>query len=261
MARNTSAPADSSAAGQARAKAQAQLRAQERKTRVAIWASVIIGIGLAGGLAAFIMSQSQASGNAVPAGATEAGGFPVGTTAVVGQDLPDGVPVVRIYMDFLCGVCAQFEARVGGDLDALREAGTIRLEYHPVSILDRYSPTQYSSRSANAAATVADGSPEHFLAYSHLLFENQPGEGIPQHTNAQLAAFAVQVGVPQEVADTIAAGTFRGWVASASQQSSIDGVQGTPSVMVNREILDPRQIPYFDPGVLRTLLESLASQG
>lgn len=265
MAKSTTKPADNSAAAQARAKAQAQLRAQERKTRVVIWASVVIGIVLAGGLAAFIISQSQSvslDGDAdVPAGATEAGGFPVGTTGVVGVDLPEGAPVVRIYADYACGACGAFEARLSGDLNALREAGTIQLEYHPVSILDYASPTQYSSRTVNAVATVADGSPEHFLAYSHKLFENQPGGGVQQHTNAQLAAFAVEVGVPQDVADTISAGKFRGWATAATQQASKDGLQFTPTIMVEGEILNPEEIDYFSPGVLRTLLEELAAQG
>jgi protein-disulfide isomerase len=265
MAKDTSKPPKNAAAAEARAKAQAQLRAQERKTRVVIWASVIIAIALFAGLVAFIVSQSQTvdlgDEDAVPANATEAGGFPVGTTGVVGEALPEGVPVVRVYYDYLCPVCAQFEEIVGDDLNALREEGTIRLEFHPVSILDRASPTQYSSRAANAAATVADGSPEHFLAFSQLLFENQQAEGGAHYTNAELAAFAVEVGVPQEVADTIASGKFRGWVTSATQQASIEGMQGTPTVMVEGEILDQNQVPYFQPGVLRSFLEALASQG
>lgn len=264
MAKSTTKPVDNSAAAQARAKAQEQLRAQERKTRVVIWAFVIIGIVLAGGLTAFIISQSQSvdlEGNeAVPANATEAGGFPVGMTGVVGEDLPEDVPVVRIYLDYLCGACKAFESAVSDDLDALREAGTVRLEYHPVSILDRGSPTQYSSRAANAAATVADGSPAHLLPFTHILFENQPAGGQAHWTNAELGAFAVEVGVSQEVADTIADGKFRGWVVSATQQASIDGMPGTPTVMVDGEILDPREIPYFEPGVLRSLLEEYAAQ-
>ncbi|PKQ26897.1 MAG: disulfide bond formation protein DsbA [Actinobacteria bacterium HGW-Actinobacteria-4] len=260
MAKSTTKNADTSAAAQARAKAQEQLRAQERKTRVVIWASVIIGIVLAGGLAAFIMSQSQSGGEAIPAGATEAGGIPVGMSGVVGEDLPEGVPVVRVYADYLCPVCGELERIVGSDLDELREAGTIRLEYHPVSILDRASPTQYASRAANAVATVADGSPEHFLAYSHVLFENQPREGVAHPTNAQLAALAVGVGVPQEVADTIGAGTFRGWVVSATQQASIEGLQGTPTIMVDGQIISQNEVPYFQPGALRAFLEALASQ-
>lgn len=259
----TNAPKNTSAA-EARAMAQAQLRAQERKTRVMIWAGVLIAIALLGGVVAFIVSQSQTvdltGDESVPAGATEAGGIPVGTSGVVGVDLPDDVPVVRIYADYLCPVCGQFEALVADDLNALREAGLIRLEFHPVSILDRASPTQYSSRAANAAATVADGSPEHFLAYSNLLFENQQTEGGAHWTNAELSAFAVEAGVPQDVADTIASGKFRIWVTAATQRASIDGMQGTPTVMVDGEILDQNQVPYFQPGVLRAFLEALSAQ-
>lgn len=265
MAKKSTPPAKNQAAAEARERAQAQIRAKERRTTMGIWLAVVVVIALFAALVAFIIGQSEAptlgeSGDAVPAGSTESGGLPVGTAGVVGEDVPEDALEVRIYADYLCPACAQFEMVVADDLDALREAGTIQLSYHPISILDRGSPTQYSTRSANAVATVADGAPEFFVDYSHLLFERQPTEQGNQWSDDELAAFAVEVGVPSDVADRIGDGVFRRWVAAATEQASVDGLQGTPSVMVEGEMLNANQVPYFEEGALREYLESRAAE-
>ena len=36
-------------------------------------------------------------------------------------------------------------------------------------------------------------------------------------------------------------------------------MSGTPTVMVNREILDPKQVNYFTPGTLKAYLEQVAA--
>ncbi len=66
--------------------------------------------------------------------------------------------------------------------------------------------------------------------------------------------------MPTDVASTFKGGEFTKWVTAATDQASIDGMQGTPTVMVNREILDPKQVNYFKPGVLKTYLESLSAK-
>ncbi len=263
MAKKTAPTTRGSAAAEARAKAQAQMRAQERRTQVTIIVSVVAGLALFGGLAWFIMSQSQTPGLGdadarVPAASTERGGFPVGTTGVVGQDVPTGAVEVSIYADFMCPACAAFEFEVGPELDQMREEGLIELSYHPISILDRGSPTQYSTRAANAAATVADGAPEHFLEFQELLFENQPRQGQNHWNDRELADFARQAGVPDDVASTIPDGLDRAWVQVATEQASVDGMQGTPTVIVNGTVVNQMQVPYFEPGVLRAYIEDAA---
>jgi protein-disulfide isomerase len=262
MAKNATTTPKNAAAAEARAKAQAQMRTQERRTMVIIVAVVVSVVVLFGAVVMFIMNQSSGTdliegGDGVPASSTASGGFPVGQTGVVGDAVLEDAPTVAVYLDFLCGACAQFEALVGPELDAMREEGLITVEYHPVAILDRGSPTQYSTRAASAAATVADGSPEHFHAFAYLLFQNQPGQGMNHWTDAELADLAREAGVPDEVAATIPDGQFRQWVTSATQRASVDGMQGTPTVSVNGEILDQRDVPYFDEGVLRDYIANL----
>ncbi|WP_430868380.1 DsbA family protein [Demequina aurantiaca] len=250
-------------AAQARLLAQQQVHKKERKSTMIIIAASVVGLALFAGLVYFIVSSSKVpgldeSGAVLPAGSDASGGIPVGTTGVVAVDVPEDATRVDIYEDFMCPICGQFEETNAADLDALREAGDISVYYHPISILDSYSlGTNYSTRAANAAATVADQAPEYFHAFSELLYTNQPEEGTEGLSDDEIAVIAVSVGVPQDVADSLSGGDFNKWVLAATDQSSKDGVGGTPTVMVNGEILEQTEVSYFNPGTLRAYLESL----
>jgi len=212
----------------------------------------------------FIVQQSNVptldSGDAVaPAGADASGGIVVGTSGVVGEDVPEDAPRVDVYLDFMCPVCGSFEEINGEDLAELREAGEIELWYHPVSILDRFSSgTQYSTRSANAAATVADAAPEAFVDFVDALFANQPEEGGSGLSDEQLEEIAIGAGVPEDVASTLDDGQFTKWVIAGTDQASQDGMAGTPTVMVDGAILSQTEdVAYFQAGALRAYLEAL----
>src|SRR5690606_36334013 len=132
----------------------------------------------------------------------------------------------------------------------------IQLYIHPISILDHYSQgSKFSTRAANAAATVADAAPEQVVPFLSAMYENQPSEGTTGLSDEQIAQIAIDVGVPEDVAGTFADGRFTKWVIAATDKSSQDGVPGTPAVMVDRGMLDQSVVPYFQPGALRAHLE------
>lgn len=248
-------------AAAARAQAQKQVKAGERRTTVIIIAVSLAVIAAFGAVVFFIVNSAKvpplSEANA-PAIADASGGIPVGTGGVAGNDVPTEVNRVDIYLDFMCPVCRQFEEVNGADIDALREAGTVAVVYHPISILDRVSAgTKYPTRSASAAGVVADQAPEFYLDFTNILFANQPAENTPGLDDATIASLAVEVGVPQEVADTFKKGEFEKWVTAATDRASADGMAGTPTIMVNGKVLDQGEVPYFQPGALKTYLEGL----
>lgn len=250
-------------AAAARAKAQAQVKAKERKTTVVIVASAVAILAVFGGIIYFIVNSAAVpplEEAAAPAVADETGGIPVGASGVAGEDIDADAVRVDIYLDFMCPVCGAFEEVNAADLAELREAGDITVVYHTVSILDRASNgTAFSTRSANAAAVVADKSPENFVAFVDAMFANQPEEGTSGHDDATIAEIAVGAGVPQDVADSLKDGAFTKWVIAATDQASQDGMGGTPTVMINREILEQTEVPYFQPGALATRLSEIAA--
>ena len=113
----------------------------------------------------------------VPVGAT-----PEGDGVVIGA----GPVRVDAFIDFLCPFCRQFELSSESALAALVADQLASLVYHPMNFLDQASTTNYSTRAAAASGCAADHG--RFLEYAHALFVNQPPEGGPGLSDAELAA-------------------------------------------------------------------------
>ena len=116
------------------------------------------------------------------------------------------------------------------------------MHYHVISFLDSASTTKYSSRAANALYASAGVSPDAFAKYHQVLYQQQPAEGSAGLTEDKLVQLAQQSGAGA-AADQIRAGTYADYVARATDQSSKDGVTGTPTVLVNGKAL---QQPTLD---------------
>lgn len=160
------------------------------------------------------------------------------------RDEASGVLDIQMYVDYLCPICGAFEATNGEYISSLLENGNTTVEVHPIAILDRLSQgTKYSTRASNAAACVANFSPNQFYDFHNLLFANQPAENTTGLTDDQLIDLTVQAGVenPDDIAACIRDQSFKGWTATATTRalngpipnSNVDKVTGTPTVIVN----------------------------
>ncbi len=226
---------------------------------VAVLAVVVaVILGQAKPTAADLDPKTPLEGITAPAGALDNGAIPVGPDGTAGSTSGADAVVVSVYFDYLCPFCANFETANAPTLDKMASAGEITVEYHPVSILDRLSSgTEYSTRSAQAVAYVADADPEHFLAFHEALFANQPAENTAGPTDEEIVALAVGAGVPQEIADEIAAdgGKFTTWVAAATAQGQLDGVSGTPTVKINGKATD-KNVDLYTAGPLEAAIRA-----
>jgi protein-disulfide isomerase len=170
--------------------------------------------------------------------ATDPGAVP--KSAIINTDTGavttgSGKDQVAVFVDFQGPVCKTFEEQFGGDLQKLAKENKITLEYHPIAILDRFSQgTNYSSRAAAAAYSVAQENPDKFLDYLNVLFQNQPTENTPGLTDQQLIDYAKQVGADKAEA-TIKASTF---FKFPTAQATSHKIKGTPTVEINGERLD-----------------------
>jgi protein-disulfide isomerase len=254
-------PAPTAPKGASRGAAQERARAlreaqakRDRRTRLVIIGVLVALVALIAVTVAVIVGQAGRSGlNAVaaPAGADESGGIVVGRDGV-GQPTPDA-PTVAVYSDFLCPFCAMFEETNAEMLEELRTTGEATLVYHPVAYLDRLSNgTQYSTRSAQAAAVVADAAPEQFVDFWTTLFANQPAENSPGLDDGEIARLALGVGVPQDVVDTFGDGRFTEWVTAASEQATRDLPRpATPTVLIDGTAFEG---DWRDPELLRSAI-------
>jgi len=158
----------------------------------------------------------------LPAGVTEEGdGIMIG----------HGPVRVDAFIDFLCPYCRKFELSSGATLARLASDGQISLVYHPMNFLDGASTTNYSTRAASASGCAADGG--RFAEYAHALFVNQPPEGGPGLSDAELAG----IGRSVELSDTaftacVSQTRYRDWAPYVTERATALGVEATPTVLV-----------------------------
>jgi protein-disulfide isomerase len=170
--------------------------------------------------------------------ATPSGGEPKPNEA------QDGVLDIQMYVDYFCPICNAFEQANGEYITGLLENGNTTVEIHPISILDRLSQgTKYSTRAANAAACVANYSPNQYYDFHNILFANQPAENTVGLTDDEIIGFADEAAVENtdDVTSCIRDQEFKGWVSASTTRalngpipnSNVDQITGTPTVIVN----------------------------
>jgi protein-disulfide isomerase len=161
------------------------------------------------------------------------------------RDEKAGILDIQIYVDYLCPICGDFEKTNAEYIQGLLENGKTTVEIHPITILDRLSQgTKYSTRAANAAACVANYSPDQFYDFHNLLFANQPAENSTGLTDDELIEFTTQAKVKaaSDISSCVTDQEFKSWVNASTARAlngpipnatNIDKVEGTPTVLVN----------------------------
>lgn len=214
----------------ARAEAEERRKAAKRKeqlTRGGLIAGVLVLV--VGGFF-LVTNLGSDKPDTPPAGASDSYGLRIGEV--------DAPKEIVVYEDFLCPFCGQLELTVRDQLDAAVEAGEVSVEYRPLGFLERIS--DYSPESANAFAVVLDESgPEVAKAFHDLLFDNQPSEEGPFPDSDDLVELAVEAGATEaDVRPGIEDMAFEGWVDAANDAASREGVNSTPTVLVDGEVVE-----------------------
>jgi protein-disulfide isomerase len=157
---------------------------------------------------------------------------------------------VDAYEDFECPICRDFESRYFTSIEKQLQAGTVKVRYHMLNLLDNSSvPAGYSSMSANTALAVASVAPGKFMDFHFSLYQKQPEENGPGWTETQLTSLADRLGVSgpefiaivnnhafyqQVQANLDAAGKDK----SLFQTSSSGTGFGTPTIVANGKIVN-----------------------
>ena len=235
-----------------------QHRKQEKKSRLIIQGSVILLAVAVIGIVAIILINSirpvgpgplnmRSDGILIGEGfvaaqtaATRAGADPLPTV----RDEDSDVIAIDMYTDYFCSICSAFEEANGEQIAKWVDTGAATVEIHPLAILDRVSQgTKYSTRAANAAACVANYSPDAYYAFHTALFDNRPEENTPGLTDEKLIELATKAKATRisSITDCITDQKFRVWVADAKERAltgpipnaDVDAVSGTPTIIVN----------------------------
>lgn len=200
-----------------------------------IGAAVVLVLLIAG-LGVWLVSSNKStdvSGDTVTVATDNA--FRI-TTAPKGTTPP---VVVTLVEDFQCPACRAFESQFADAIAEVRANPKVAVDYQPIAFLDKMSTTNYSSRSANASACVAqatagDGNFDTWLKFHNNLYAQQPAEGSAGLTDDQLNSIAQQSGAPN-LSKCITDDQFGGWVKQTTQQALGSGVDSTPTVKINGE--------------------------
>lgn len=241
----------------------AEIRSAQRKKDIAL-RSLLIGAGVivvAAIVVAVTMTfaTTETSANTGPANMASNGAVvgadlkTVRTEALPVTDAPrptpidPAVPNIRVYIDYLSADSGEFEKANGELLKGFAQDGVATVEIHPLAILTGKSAgSQYSLRSANAAACVANYSPDTFFAFNQALFADQPTEGTTGHDDKKLLSIASQAGASdtREIGKCIDKVTYKTWVSNATDRaladpipdSKLDRLKGVPTIIVNDKV-------------------------
>jgi protein-disulfide isomerase len=190
-----------------------------------LWTGVAVLIAAIAVGIAVQSSRSSSSGSvATPAAA-------LGPNGGVQRGSASAPVLVEEYGDFQCPNCANFQKRVGPTIDRLVDAGTIRFVYHPMAFIG-----PESTAAANAALLAGDQGK--FWPYFDQLFAQQGPENSGTFSAGKLLAIGRQVGVSDQRFTTgVNKGTYDDWVARATDDASRRGVNQTPTVFVDGQVV------------------------
>jgi protein-disulfide isomerase len=230
---------------------------RKKRQRLLTWAGVVVILGLLAAIAFVVVRAASGDDSPAPAGevVTPSGADADGGVLVGSADAP---VTVTVYYDYMCPACGAFEQVNGTELDRLLEEGTAQVELHPISFLDRTSQgTRYSTRAANAFATVADGAPDQVWAFHEALYADQPEEGTEGLSDEEIATIARDAGVPDAVVEEFAELRYEGWVAEVTEKAFDSGISGTPTVLIDGEPFDG---DLYQSGPLTSAVEAAAAE-
>lgn len=217
--------------------------AQERRRRRMLWVSVtaVFVLVIAGVAGWAVYSEQRADEFTPPPGANEAG-----TGIVYGS----GPVTIDLYEDYLCPACKQFQEVNGETVDQLADEGKARVVFHPVAFLNRFSTTQYSTRSSAAAGCASAGGK--FREFSEALFVQQPPENGAQLSDAELIDIGAAAGLDRDAfGSCVNDGTYLSWTEHVTEEASRSEITGTPTILVNGE-----QVNTWSPEAIRAAVEA-----
>jgi protein-disulfide isomerase len=196
-----------------------------------------------------VISNRENTSAALPSSVSQEDGY-----GIVFNDDLTGVPVIDIWEDFQCPVCARFEQTNGDYIERLIEEKKAKVVYHTLSFLG-----PESGLAANAAACASDENK--FLGFHKAFYQNLPAENSGAVTTDYLVGLGQGVGITSEKFKSCVANLdYQGWVNNVASAGSEKNVNSTPTVFINgkeirRGTSGTDLGEYFDPSAFAKAVE------
>ena len=223
---------------------EAQHKIQARNRRIVISVAIVLGVVVASVFIGVFVNQAQRAGGGTVVPPSANGDQ---TGIIVNSPMAASAQhKVVVYFDYQCPPCADLEKTYGPQLQTAANTGTIALEFHAMTGLETQLRNDSSTRAAVGAA-CAD-TVGYYAAYHDQILLNQPERQGTGYTGEQLRnTFPAAVGISgadltafQQCYDTRATQQFVQKVADAGVQA---GITGTPTVLVDGQVVDPATLP------------------
>jgi protein-disulfide isomerase len=216
---------------------------EQKVLLAALAAFVVLVVGLGVGIQAWRTSRAPSTAPTVvpsfgPVTIAEGRPIPLGSA--------DAPATLRLYSDFHCPHCAEFEEKYSGVLNDALARGSARIDLYPMAFID-----EGSSAASNAMACAAEGG--FGYAYYTGLYANRT----LRWSDDQLLELARVVGAAAtpEFQDCVTTRAHADWVASINTVADEEGVTGTPALFLNDQPVD---VSKLTPEILATMIADAA---
>ncbi|MCP3426295.1 DsbA family protein [Rothia sp. AR01] len=154
----------------------------------------------------------------------------------------NGEPVhVTMFQDYNCVHCAGFEEQYGEQLKEQVMNGDIELEIRNLNFLDGHTTTQYSSRAAAAAYSVAEQvDSEAFLDWQLEMYSHEGEGGL---SDSEIEEIASRHGA--DISADLDSNKYRPMVNVTVAEAQENGITGTPTVFVDSQSLQQEDFMSF----------------
>jgi protein-disulfide isomerase len=163
------------------------------------------------------------------------------TAKANGNSLGDAnAPVtVEVYADFQCPICGQFDRGTLKQIeDKYVKTGKVRIVFNHFAFFGADTNGDKSESIRAAEASECANAQGKFWEYADTLFNNQSGENQGAFSDANLEKFAQKVGLDMTQYKTcMDQDTYLGRVHSSTQNGTQRGVDSTPTVFVNGQMV------------------------
>jgi protein-disulfide isomerase len=246
-------------------KARVQQKRRQKRTRLFLQGGLVVALLAVVAVVTLVLVDSTRPAGPGPANTAD-GGITIGkdlkairtggTASASTEPAATGTATsaadtvkISLYVDYLCPICGSFEKTNSSYIEGLVDSGAATVDIHPVAILsNRSQGTKYSLRAANAAACVANSSPDQFFAVNRSLFAKQPEEGTAGLDDAALISIVTGTKGIQKaptITRCIQDQKYAKWVDAETSKVRDDGIPnskvsftGTPTVLVNGKKYD-----------------------
>ncbi|ACU72188.1 integral membrane protein [Catenulispora acidiphila DSM 44928] len=251
----------------------ARQRRGRRRRQFVIITAVLVVLGAATGVGiAVSTSSSKPVAYSVPTnGSVVADKYsdPSGKQTALAYGPADAPHTLTIYEDFRCPICRSLETGSASVYKSYVAAGTLRVLFHPVTLIDANNPGTSGSLWSGAASVCAAAAGK-FDEYHDALYADQPDETTDGYSDiAKLISVAKQIpGLDSPTFEScVTAGTYKGLVQQNMTDFNTLRLPGTPTLLLDGKRLtipqsvyklsaDGKSVVGSDPAQLKKVLQA-----